>query len=181
MSVQIRVEDRGLRESQRALRAIPGAFEKAIKRAANRAATQGRTASTRVVREKYTVKAKDVRPALRVTKASSNGLVATLHASSSPLLLSKFKFSPRRDTTGNRRKLVRAEMMKGRRATGLDKGFVFRGDIWTRTDGRFKIRRVSGSSVPRMMENQHEGVEEVIRNAFLKRLDHETKYILRRQ
>lgn len=179
MSVHIRVEDRGLRESQRALRNIPGAFEKAVKRAANRAAAQGRTASSRLVREKYTVKAKDVRPALRVIKASS-GLVATLHVSGSPLSLGKFRYSPRRDTTGKRRKLIRAEMVKGQRVGGLDKAFVYHGQIWTRTEGRFKIRRVSGSSVPRMMEKQHEGVEDIIREAFIKRLDHETKFILRR-
>lgn len=181
MSVQIRVDDKGVFEAFQALHNIPGAFPKAIARAANRAATQGRTRSSKIVREAYTVKAKDVRPALRVFRASASEPFATLHASGSALSLSKFRYKPRRDTTGNRRRAVLAEMLAGK-PREVEKGFVYQGNIWKRTDsGKYKIRRVSGSSVPRMMENRREEVQDVIREAFIKRLDHETKFILRKQ
>ena len=187
MSVQIRVDDRGVFEAFQALHNIPGAFPKAIARAANRAATQGRTKSSRIVRDAYTVKAKDVRPALRVYRASASETAATLHVSGGALSLSKFRYKPRRDTTGNRRRQVVAEMLTGSKR-GVDKGFVYNGNIWARTD-RFtrsdgktqNIRVVMGSSVPRMMENRHEAVETLIREAFIQRLEHETNYILRRR
>lgn len=181
MSVQIRVDDRGVFEAFQALHNIPGAFPKAIARAANRAATQGRTRSSKIVREAYTVKAKDVRGALRVYRASASETFATLHASGAAISLSKFRYKPRRDTTGKRRRQVLSEMRAGN-VTPVSKGFVYNGYIWKRTDeGRYKIRRVSGSSVPRMMENRQEEVQDVIREAFIKRLEHETNYILRRQ
>lgn len=187
MSVQIRVDDKGVSEAFQALHNIPGAFPTAVSRAATRSATQGRTRASKIVREAYTVKAKDVRRALRVYRASKSEPFATLHASGSALVLSKFRYKPRRDTTGNRRRAVMAEMLAGK-PREVEKGFVYNGKIWARTekfvrrDGKSqKIRIVSGSSVPRMMENRQEEVQAVIRDAFVKRLDHETKFILRKQ
>lgn len=179
-TIRVHVEERGVVKAQRALRHIPGAFQKAVMRAANRASSQGKTRAARIARKMYTVKSKDVREALHLKRATRTELMATLYVRGAPLTLSKFKYGPRRDTTGANRAKVKAEMIIGDKRP-VDKGFVFNGFIWARTgDPRHKIRRVSGSSVPRMLGKQHEEVEDVIREAFQKRLEHETQYILRR-
>lgn len=181
-AIRINVDAEGIDRAMKALSHMPGQFVAAFRNATNRAASMGRTRASKIVRKKYTAKAKDIKKSLSLKRATRSDMMATLYASGHALTLSKYNYSPHRDTTGAARRKVRSTMKKDNKRV-VDNGFVYtykkdgQQYIWARTpnDPEYGIKRVSGSSVPRMMGNQHEEVEELIREAFQKRLDHEVE------
>lgn len=79
--------------TQNLLAHIPGAAEKAMARAINKAITSAKTEAVKLVRERYTVAEYTLRDVdgIKVLKASPKRLSATLIASSPLLKIAKFK------------------------------------------------------------------------------------------
>lgn len=160
---------------------VPGGVETAMMRAFNRALTQGRTAGTRAVTKSHTVKAKTVRPTFKMYKARRQNLYAELVSRGKNLPLSSFTFRPKTDTTGNKRKPVRVQVKKASALKPLDRGFVFKGQIFQRLGKpRLPIYPAFGPSAPGMLNNEKviKAVSETMGESVEKRLEHETKRLL---
>lgn len=92
---------------QRQLAHIPGAAEKAMSRAINKAITTAKTEAIRGAKERYTIQSDALKTGIRVVLSSPRRLSATLLATSSFQRIAKFKVK----LTG---RLVTSEIIRGR-------------------------------------------------------------------
>ena len=176
----VEFEGNAIVEAQRLLGKIPGGMQTAVARAVNRALSGARTTVVKAVRERYTVKSKDVRQSLRFKKATKNSLDGELISEGSQLELSHFKVKPRTDTTGNRQRKVIAEIIKGS-ANEVKRGFIYNTQVFRREGrSRLPINKQTGPAVPQML-----GQDEVLNKAmetlqkrFASRLQHETEALI---
>ena len=175
----------GLETARRALAGIPGAFEKAVAPALNRAIAHGKTVVTRKVRETYDVKYGAVQKTLQSLRATRRQLRADLISKGQAIPLAQFRVSPRRSTGRRPRKGLRVSV---KRSGGeyLQQAFVgnWKGEseVLQRVgDSRLPIKRLFGPAVPSMLgeETISSVTERAIGAEFEKRLTHETDRILK--
>jgi hypothetical protein len=180
MSINVETEKNAVERASKLLEGIPGGMQKAMTRALNRALQEGRTAGTREVTRRYTVKAKEVRPTFKMHKASNSNLEAELSSTGQKLPLSSFTHRPNADTTGANRKQIRVGVKKGG-LKPLGQGFMWRGKVMQRLgQTRLPVEQKYGPAVPSMLDNEEivDKVVDTMGNAVDKRLDHETNRIL---
>lgn len=166
--------------AQKLLESIPKGYGRAASRALNRAATSGRAAGVATIRKTYTVKASAVRNAIGIKKATVSDLESIVYAKGPVIPLGGFKIKPTTDTTGARRKQVRVSVKKGG-VKPLGDAFIYKGKVLRRLGtARLPVQELYGPSVAGMADSQvvHDNITDVMRDTFLKRLDHETDYIL---
>lgn len=168
-------DTRAIRVAAGWLESLPAGMEKAAALALNRALEQGRTAATRAITKRYTVKAKDVRPTFSFKRAKKSDLEAELISKGKPLPLRTFAHSPASDTVGKRRKPVRVTVAAGH--TGkLAGAFVWNRHISQREGAqRLPIRKLYGPSVPSMLGNEDivKEVSGLMDDVAARRIDHE--------
>lgn len=180
MRVNVETEKNAIEEASKLLEGIPGGIEKAMSRALNRALQEGRTAATREVSRRYTVKAKEVRPTFKMHKASNSKLEADLSSTGENLPLSSYLHRPTTDTTGAQRKQVRVGVKKGG-LKPLGQGFIWKGRVMQRVgQTRLPVEQKYGPAVPVILNNDEivDKVVETMGESVDKRLEHETRRIL---
>lgn len=167
------------------LKRVPNGAPKAVVAALNRASQGARTDAIKKARERYHIKAKDVRNTMQITKATYNDMTTTIRASGSPIALSRFKISPTKPVK-RRKKPVVARVVRG--AGGpIVKVFVARvksghvGVFKRAGKSRLPIKQLYGPSVPQMLG--HESVTKYLEEKALERLEerfeHEISRLLR--
>lgn len=179
---RIEFDGNALLEARRRLSRIPGGVETAAARAVNRALTGARTEITRAVRERYTIRARDVRQSLSIKRAAKGRLEGEIISRGYKIDLnaSHFKVKPRADTTGNRQRHVTAEIIKGSPQT-VERGFIFNTQVFRRVGrSRLPIAKQTGPAVPQMLEQDEvlQKTSQALQERFVSRLDHEVKAIL---
>lgn len=182
----ITVNPEQLERAELLLKNIPNGVEKAVVAALNRAVEGARTEAVKKVRERYYIKAKDVRDAIEIKKATINSLVAVIRASGSPIALSKFRVTPSRPPTKRRTKPIIVRVVKGGGGP-IEGAFVARmqsghvGVFRRVTKARLPITELYGPSIPQMLghESVAEYIEEKARERLEERLEHEIDRLLR--
>lgn len=103
-----------LDRAERALAHLPGAARVAMARALNRASVAARAELVRAVRERYAVRAGDVREKVSLSSATPDSLEVAVTVRSPALSLGYFPHSPKRAGTGGPgRPPLRATVLKG--------------------------------------------------------------------
>ena len=179
MKISVSVED-SLKKAEVLLLHITNGMDIATSRAFNRAMEQGRTAITREIGKRYTVRQKDVRATFEIHRASRWDLEAELLSTGKRLPLTKFSYRPKQDTTGSNRKQVRVGVRKGG-LKPLGASFVWNGKIMQRLGKEsYPIQQMFGAAVPVMMNNKEitDRVTETMTQSVIRRLDHETQRLL---
>lgn len=188
------------------LKNVPNGVTKALVAALNRAAEGARSDAVRKVRERYYIKAADVRDAIKIKKATPDDLAAIVHAKGSPIALSKFRLTPSKPPTKRRTKPIIARVVRGeggpikgafvaRMASGHVGAFIRAGtprrreEMFVRVGGQLKKKKVKdlpiqqlyGPSLPQMLGHKSvtEFVEEQARERLESRLEHEIDRLLR--
>lgn len=180
---EVEIDQNAIDRAEKRLSEIPKGFEKAASRALNRAASSGRTAAVSEIRRTYTVKAGTVRSDFSISRAGTGALETTVTAKGPMLPLSSFRVSPKTDTTGSRRTKVRASVLKGG-LKPIGQAFIHRGRVLQRLGStRLPVEEKYGPAVPIMADHDavRDKVEEVMSETFIKRLDHETEYLLSKE
>ena len=96
------------------LASIPGAADKAMARALNKAAAAGRESAVRAITDRYAVQAGDVREKITVSAATPEQLSVSVEAKSPSLALGYFPHTPDQPGTGGPgRPVLRAEVLRG--------------------------------------------------------------------
>lgn len=182
----ITVDAKQLERAEELLKNIPDGVLKAVVNAINRAAESARTEAVRKVRERYYVKAKDVRETIRIIKATYENQAAVIYAKGSPLTLSKFRITPSKPSTKRRKKPIIARVVRGEGGP-IPGAFVARmqsghiGVFKRAGKTRLPIQELYGPSVPQMLghESVTEYVEEKAKEKLEERLEHEINRLLR--
>lgn len=180
MKINIETEKNAVKRASKLLEGIPDGMQKAMTRALNRALQEGRTAATREVTRRYTVKAKEVRPTFKMHKANKSNLEADLTSTGTNLPLSSFSHRPNTDTTGANRKQIRVGVKKGG-LKRLGQGFIWKGRVMQRVgQTRLPVEQKYGPAVPVILNNDEivDSVTETMGASVDKRLEHETNRIL---
>lgn len=179
----ITFDDSQKRRSELLLAGIRNGASKAASRAINRAILTARSESINKAREEYTVKAKDVRETLKISKATPRRPIAVISSLGAPLPLSSFQVSPK-TVNGKRRSAIRVSVKKGGRQS-FDRAFIARPsgqiDVYERAGKkRLPIRKLFGPSVPQMVGNPKviSHIADKAREMMDKRLDHEIGRLL---
>lgn len=186
---KISVDKGMLDRAQQALGSIPKSFPKALSRAVNRALQAGRTEAVRASTKKYTLKARDVRDASKIRRATAKKPEGSLNLSGSNLPLRAFAHMPKDEsTTGANRKPIYVTRERGNREQYL-KAFKWKGHIFERTGIRKKtaknpkvhetIAKPTTLSVVAAVGTQAGRVRDRMQETLEKRLNHEVQVILK--
>lgn len=170
-----------LEKAAKLLSEVPNGYEAAISRSMNRAATAGRSAAVSTIRQEYTIKASTVRRNFSIHKATRSDLEALVTSKGPRIPLVNYKTRPKTDTIGNARKPVRVAVKTRGGLKPLGKTFVYRGRILQRLGtSSLPVQEVYGPAIPVLSGNNEvvDNVEKAMQETFLKRLDHETGYLL---
>lgn len=170
-----------LEKAAKLLSEVPNGYEAAVSRSMNRAATAGRSAAVSTIRQEYTIKASTVRRNFSIHKATRSDLEALVTSKGPRIPLVNYKTRPKTDTTGNTRKPVRVAVKARGGLKLLGKTFVYRGRILQRLGtSSLPVQEVYGPAIPVLSGNNEvvDNVEKAMQETFLKRLDHETGYLL---
>lgn len=172
-----------MRKAQRIVKQMERIGPKAAASALNRAASSAKTAAGRKVRERYTIKAKDVNAAFKiVTKPSAGSLEAVLRAKTGSLPLINFQTKPsappgKKQPRGG----VKVGVLKGQRKS-LEHAFVAKvgagghvGVFERSTRRRLPIKELFGPPIPEMLnaEEVRKDLEQTFSDTFEQRINHE--------
>ncbi|MBP2655405.1 MAG: hypothetical protein H6Q73_2974 [Firmicutes bacterium] len=181
----IELSAEGIAKAHVLLSHIGNGAPKAISSALNRTIDGVKTDVTRKVTETYDIKAKDVRATLRVQKANTDTLQASVSANGSPIPLIKFRVTPNKPGQKKIGTLLRASVKRsgGKPISGAFVAKFKSGHIGImQRDGknRLPVKELYGPAVPQMMsENKvREYVVDGAGERFEKRLDHEIEWLL---
>lgn len=177
--IEITVENH--KALEKALRKTPEKVNSALARAVNRAVTNVKSNISKQVRENYVIKASDVKKTLEISKATQKQPVAFVRSVGKRIDLTKFRLSP----TSPRPKSppkggYRVQVRKREGLKTVPRGFLLeaRGSIglFQRTGSeRFPIKRLTGPSVPQMIERKDtmEYIESEAKKMLNNRIQHE--------
>ncbi|GKS14785.1 hypothetical protein YDYSY3_57850 [Paenibacillus chitinolyticus] len=115
----------GIRELRKSLRVKTEKMPQAVSRALNRTGQGVVTEATRKVREMYSIKAQEVKAAMRITLSSPQAGEVEVTAKGGSLPLTRFKVTPRQPTPGRRSRPVKAAVRLGQSKT-VSRAFVAR-------------------------------------------------------
>jgi len=168
-------------------------FNLAVARAINHSVAKAKTGASRDIRGQYNVKAKDLKSALALFKASRAKLEGMLIATGRPLPIMAFRARQTKkgvtvDVMGQR-KLIRgafiATMASGHTgvfARGKYSGYTFdfRGKRVKKQGNDLVINELTTSSVPKMMQNNAvlDNLQRGLEQDFPSRLEHELKFLM---
>ncbi|GEA17744.1 phage tail protein [Moorella sp. E306M] len=168
------------------LKNVPNGVSKAVVSALNRAAESARADAVRKVRERYYIKAQDVRSEIKITKATLDNQAAIIHATGEPVPLSKFRVTPAKPPAKRRKNPIIVRVVRG--GGGPVKGaFVAQmqsghiGVFHRAGRARLPIIQRFGPSIPQMLghESVVTYVEERAQELLESRLEHEIERLLR--
>lgn len=171
-----------LKQASRLMKQMERITPKAAVSALNRAASSARTAGVRKVRERYTIKAKDVNAVFKIVgKPSASSLEAVLRAKTGSMPLINFQTSPSKPVGKQPKAGVKATVLRGKRSV-LKHAFVTKvgsgghvGIFERSTRKRFPIKEIFGPPIPQMLNNEdvREEIEKTFADTFESRIGHE--------
>jgi hypothetical protein len=162
MSFTIKVMPKGWREAEEALRGVKNGFPKAMARAINDGLKAGQTAATKLIRQRYSLKAATLKEqGFMIDKAvaKTGKLEGSFRAKGSMLPVSAFTHKAswkRKEGTNRKYQSVTATIVKGQNK--LIKGaFKAKGKLWEREGpGReSRIKVLSTIGTPHMVRSLH--------------------------
>lgn len=172
-----------IEKARELLHGFPGATRKVLAKSVNRSITSVRTEAVRKTREIYTVKARDVRDTIHLTRSKPSRLTGVISSVGSALPLSSFDHRPT-TVNGKRRTPIRVTVKRGEHQA-LDRAFIARvggnKSIYERVGKkRMPIRKLYSLSVPQMIGNEGtvQSMADKARETMDKRLDHEIDRVL---
>jgi hypothetical protein len=184
ISVDISLSEGQLKNVRDSLLHIPGAANKAIARAINKAAEKARTEGIKAICGEYAIKPSDVRKTIHIVRARPGNLSAQIISTGGPIPLIKFHVTPReppaKGTKVKDREVVIAGVKFGN-AVAMPYSFIAmmkngHVGVYSRKKGaaRNPIEQHYSPAVPQMLGNK--AVQEIIEEQALKRLDKELRH-----
>lgn len=170
------------KDASRLIKQMERITPKAAASALKRAASSARTAGVRKVRERYTIKAKDVNAVFKIVgKPSASSLEAVLRAKTGSLPLINYQTSPGKPPSKQPKSGVKATVVRGKRSV-LKHAFVTKvgsgghiGVFERSTGKRFPIKEIFGPPIPQLLNNEEvrEQIEKTFAETFETRMEHE--------
>ena len=182
MSIQIEIDDRALKEIEKKLGEISHRAPGVMSSSLNRTVTNISSNIRKEVRERYHIKAGDIRNTIETKKASSGSLSASVISKGRTIPLDKFKVNPKTANPRRKKQLKIAVKKDGvKQVLGAFISDLHGLKVFKRSSKkRLPIERLFGPSVPQMIKNESisEKVESEAVITFDKRVTHEINRML---
>jgi hypothetical protein len=189
ISINVRVGEDQLRTVRESLRHIPGAADKAIMRAINKAIEGARTDAIKAITQQYYIKAADVRKTIHLIRAKPGNLEGQVVSSGGPFPMIKFNVKPKKpENQRGKRVSARAKVIAGIKFGVIESypeafiatvGAGHVGVFERKGDARLPINQKYRLSVPQMLGNKDilEYIDKRAQDRLDKELLHQTKYL----
>lgn len=184
--MRLKIDTSEIVQAQKILESFGDAARPLIAKSLNRSTRGVRTDASRAARQRYNIRAKDVRSSFTIAPASRQSLFAAAVASGSALSLRRF--NPRPATPGRRPRIgVSVKVTQTRyKIPGAFVAKMPNGGIgvFQRKDrARLPIKKLYGPSVPQMLSHDRvlPEIESGAAERFNKTLDHEIDFYLRKK
>ena len=181
--MNITVSAPALERANNALRRISGAFPRAVANATNRTLEGLRTDAVSETKDRYFVKAGDVRKTLTLKKANSANMAGVMLSRGARKSLAEYKLTPTAPRKGRQAALKGAVKRDGLKSLGnaflVRRGGKYRPYIRT-SSGRWGIEPLISPAIPQIIKNEEavKLMEQKAGQRFEKRLDHEVLRLL---
>lgn len=181
--VDISIDTQSLRNASRLLESMGDRARPLISKSLNRAGRGVVTDASRGVRQEYNVKARPIRESFSVHQASRTQLSVRVASTGSPISL--YHFGPRPRQPGRRPKRgVSVKVTDVRKK--IPGSFIAnvgstRGVFQRKGRSRLPILKLTGPSVPQMLNEVSSDLQQGAEERFSKNLDHEIERNLRRR
>lgn len=170
-----------LEEIKKELGALEKKAPKILARVLNRTLTNVQKNVVKSVRDKYIIKASDIKQTLKTTKASTSKLNAQVKSEGMRVLLYKFRVSPKNPRPSKAPRTYKARVLKKSALKPVRGGFVAQMKsghlgIFERTGTkRTPIKELVGPSIPQMVGNKEiiQKIESEAQKTIQNRLKHE--------
>lgn len=174
----IKISVENINNAQRLLEIAPKEVTNAALAAINRTATTVNARASRYIRERYIVKAKDIKGHIKKYQASRSNLTARIVGSGDRLLITHFKVSR------NKKGPLKAQVLKAGGAKAVPGMFYgrtrrgFDGVLKRKTAARYPLDVPHGPSVPAMFGNDDvtKKLTALAEETLNKRFEHEISY-----
>ncbi len=176
-----------LKSTHELLAHIDKGAEKAIAHALNRVAVGARFEIVKAIGEKHEIRARDVRNAIKIKRASYNKLQAQVDSTGTVIPLEDFKHSPSGYNQPRPKIGIRVKVRKDR-SGGVIPGTFFipnNPHIFQREteDPRSKLLKMYGPAIPSMMrvvldEEGEQGIQDRAEARLEREIQHEIDYLL---
>lgn len=150
MQINIRLDS----EARDLLNAFPERVSLAVNRAVNRALAGINTDSSKIIRQRYNVKKRDISIGVRSFKATKSKLHGRIEFGGKPIALEKFNPSPKRFTKNKPRHGISAQIRRGKK-TLFRSSFMSRAGVIYVREGkeRLPIKRLYGPRIYQMIDS----------------------------
>lgn len=162
--IRVTLDEKNARLAASLMRTMPSLVQKAAAAAINRTITTTRKEISKAVRERYIIRAGDVKRALSLERAKKQSPRGVITASGAPLSLAKFRLRRRK------RGPVRVQVLRGGSARPVKGLFVqrfpsgYEGPMHRRQRARYPLATPFGPSVPAMV-GKEETLEQFVPKA----------------
>ena len=185
MQVEVKFDEKKLRDIQRMLRSIPNAMPKVMSRSINRTAKSAKVKTAQRIGAEVNVKSKSLKSRIDLEKANPAKWQAKLGISKRRISLISFKGTGQtkkgvgyRIVTGGARKLVPSAFIETVRKTG------YKGVLLRMTEQRYPLAWLRGPSLGQIFEKAPGVAAEIIADAgkkLTKNIDAQVKYLLEKR
>lgn len=150
MQIDIKLDS----EARDLLNAFPERVSVAASRAVNRALDGINTDSSKIIRQRYNVKKRDISIGVRKFKATKSRLEGRIEFGGKPIALEKFNPSPKRFTKNKPKQGISVEIRRGKK-TLFRSSFMSRAGVIFVRQGkeRLPIKRLYGPRIYQMIDS----------------------------
>lgn len=174
----IKISTENINNAKKLLEIAPNEIANAALAAINRTATTVNTQASKSIREKYIVKAKDLKNRIKKYRASKNSMTAKIVGTGDRLLITHFKVSR------NKKGPLKAQILKAgsmKAVPGMFYGKTkrgFEGVLKRKTSARYPLDVPHGPSVPTMFgrDDVMKKLTTLADETLNKRFEHEISY-----
>ena len=151
MQINIRLDS----EARDLLNAFPERVSVAASRAVNRALAGINTDSSKIIRQRYNVKKRDISIGVRKFKATRSRLEGRIEFGGKPIALEKFNPSPKRYTKNKPKQGISVEIRRGKK-TLFRSSFMSRAGVIFVRQGkeRLPIKHLYGPRIYQMIDSE---------------------------
>lgn len=150
MQINIRLDS----EARDLLNAFPERVKVAASRAVNRALAGINTDSSKIIRQRYNVKKRDISIGVRSFKATKSRLEGRIDFGGKPIALEKFNPNPKRYTKNKPKQGISVEIRRGKK-TLFRSSFMSRAGVIYVREGkdRLPIKKLYGPRIYQMIDS----------------------------
>lgn len=182
--INISFDEKSLAAAKMGMMLAPKETRRAASKAVNRTLTHVRSTMSKTARQRYVVKAAEIKKSLKTKRASAGSLSGEIDSAGRPIGITAFKMSVRKKGPVKVKILRQGSLkpVKGLFVNHFPSGYV--GPMYRKQRSRYPLSSFAGPSAPQMIGNKNvlpkweKDAEEFLNRQFLHEVDYRISKLL---